>query len=298
MTTQRPWHPRVERPQIIALIALALLLIVCALFGTRAYAQAACTATSTTACFDASVKTGPAPITTTLTWSVPKAANCAAGGAGSVAAWTGSVPTSGTRNLSGINVNIKPTLDCVMPGRATITWVHGETVLTRTGYRIKYQAQPSGIEQSFVLAVPNATAYSIENLAPGPWLFKAATMTAFGDSADAVATPIAAAIPGPHTVAAGTPYHGEVQITVITPQPPTGVSVKDDPIAYEIRPDSSGKLVAQRIGVVRPGTVCASGEQKTVDGVTYSRVDRSTVDVVNFTNGSDEWVPVLYAKCG
>jgi hypothetical protein len=71
-----------------------------------------------------------------------------------------------------------------------------------------------------------------------------------------------------------------------------------DAIAFEVRTGADGKLLAQRIGVVHPGTLCASEDQRVVDGVTYSRVDRSAVDVVNFSNGSDQWIPVVYAKCG
>lgn len=85
--------------------------------------------------------------------------------------------------------------------------------------------------------------------------------------------------------------------TVKGPTPKAPVLVQEA-TAFDIRRNSSGALVAQRIGVVRPGTQCYGGEQQVVAGVTYTQVPRDSVDIANFSSGSDLWVPVVYAKCG
>jgi hypothetical protein len=86
---------------------------------------------------------------------------------------------------------------------------------------------------------------------------------------------------------------GTKTIAAPTPKAPL-LSV--DTLAYEIKTNSAGRLVATRIGLVPMGTLCASEQQQTVEGETYSRVDRAAVDVVNWPANlklADVW-----AKCG
>lgn len=79
-----------------------------------------------------------------------------------------------------------------------------------------------------------------------------------------------------------------------TPNPPTGVTVTD-PTAFEIRPNSTGALVASRVGIIPVGTIC-SERQQTVGAVTYSLVPREMVDLVNWPN--DTKIKDVWAKCG
>lgn len=79
-----------------------------------------------------------------------------------------------------------------------------------------------------------------------------------------------------------------------TPNPPGPVLVVSNPTAYEVRPNSTGTMVASRIGVVPMGTVCTQ-ETRTASGVTYNRIDQQTVDLVNWPN---RLPPVdVFARC-
>lgn len=78
------------------------------------------------------------------------------------------------------------------------------------------------------------------------------------------------------------------------PQPPGALTVTIA-TAYEIRPNSTGTLVATRIGVIQLGTQCQSDTRK-VGAVTYNRVDPKSIDLIN-------WPAVVppvdtFAKCG
>jgi len=65
-------------------------------------------------------------------------------------------------------------------------------------------------------------------------------------------------------------------IPLPTPKAPTAVT--GDLVAYEVRPNSSGVMTATAIGVVRPGTLCTA-QTRVAGGVTYSRIDRESVDL-------------------
>lgn len=278
----------------VKLLMLALLMSVAgALVYTAAHAQT----------FTASVTQGQAPLSTVLTWSVPGATSCTAG---STPGWTGSVPASGTRTLTGISVPLKLTLDCTAQGSATVTWTHGADIagLTRTGYLLSAtpQAISGQVPVNVDLKVPGATAYKFDGLAPGPYLLSVQTQAtnsagATLASSAVTATPAGAAAPGPFTVAGGT-THREIQLTIL-PNPPTGVTTVQDPTAFEIKTSSTGTLVATRIGLVPVGTACDASTRRVVAGIAYTRIPRDAVDVVNFSSstGLKAWVPEVYAKC-
>lgn len=86
-----------------------------------------------------------------------------------------------------------------------------------------------------------------------------------------------------------------VATKTIAPPTPNPPQVAVDTVAYEIKTNSTGTLVATRVGLVPLGTVCTDQQQK-AGGVTYARVPRDAVDMVNWPANlklNDVW-----AKCG
>lgn len=78
------------------------------------------------------------------------------------------------------------------------------------------------------------------------------------------------------------------------PNPPVLKTVEAN--AYEIKTNSTGSLVATRIGLVPVGTSCSERQQK-VGTVTYTQVPRAAVDMVNFSTTKNAWVPEVWARC-
>jgi hypothetical protein len=279
-----------------AVIGLIAFLGVLALWCGTSQAQTACTVGGTTSCFTASKTTGAFPIATTLTWNAVGATSCTAGGAGAVAAWSGSVPVSGTRNLTGINVDMHLTLTCALPTGAALQWTavttntDGSVLTNLAGYRVVYGPSATSLTQIVDVGSAGATTFTVNNLAAGTWFFGVKAYTATGLES-AVSNVVSKA------VAAGQ-YSAFVDIDgTALPSAPTGLTVTDvTASAFEIY-QSGTSLVAHRIGVVRPGSVCASEGQQVVAGVTYSRVDRALVDMDVVATGPDKWVATVYAKC-
>lgn len=276
------------RTRLLAIGGL-FLAIVLAFFVKEAYAQTDCTATSTTACFDASVKQGPSPLATQLVWSVPGASSCTAGGGGT--AWTGSVPTSGTRNLSGITIDMSLTLACTGPGKATLSWTHdgknndGSTA-TLAGFTVLYGATPSALVSTVQINNPALRTYDVTQLAAGNWSFAVrARATNGAESINSNVTTLAVV---------GSKFNASVLIDVTAlPNPPV-LSVTET-TAMEIRATRSGRLQASRVGLVPLGTRCYQ-DTRTVARVTYNGVPVEMVDFVNWpaeTNLREAW-----AKCG
>lgn len=289
----------------LAIVALAAL-TAGAFFATAAHAQT-CTVGGQATCFTSSKTAGESPLATTLTWNVVGASACTAG---NTPGWTGTVPTSGTRNLTGISRTMTLTLDCTAPataGKMRLTWTpptqntDGSALTNLAGHIISYGTAAGALNQT--RSVPLSVAvneYTLDGLTAGTWF--ASLQAAAGDCFPTTLVTCHVSLPSPTVSKAvtTTPGGNLPQLSILlepftVPKAPANVTA--EAIAYDIRQDSTGKLLAQRIGVVRPGTVCASEDQRTVDGVVYSRVDRGTVDVVNFTNGSDAWIPAVFAKC-
>lgn len=86
-----------------------------------------------------------------------------------------------------------------------------------------------------------------------------------------------------------------VATKTIVPPTPASPLLSVGGTAYEIRPNSSGVLVARRVGLIPPGSLC-SGEGVWIEDVEYHRVDRRVVDVVNWP--STERLTDAWAVCG
>lgn len=266
-------------------------------FGA-AYAQTTCTATSTTPCFGSTKNAGESPLSTTLIWSVPGAATCAAGGAGGVAAWSGSVPTSGTRNLSGIAVDMNLTLACVgpvQPGNAVLSWTHDGkhtdgTTAALGGFTVLYGTSATALTSTVVINDAAVRTYTVEILTAGQWFFsvKARNTTGAESANSNVAGKVVTTTPG----AVLPVLSVAIDVTAVPTAPVLTVA---DGTAMEIRENSSGALVASRIGLVPVGTRCYTDE-RTVSSVKYNGVPIGMVDFINWPytlNGFKE----AWAKC-
>jgi hypothetical protein len=140
-----------------------------------------------------------------------------------------------------------------------------------TGYRIERASSPTATTWAFV-ATTSLTSYKATNVPAGQNCYRVAANSSNGMSAWAPvlasSCAIAAAPPPP------------------PPAPPGSVTVTDV-VAYEVRKNSSGVMVASRIGIVPTGTVC-SQETRTVNSGsypgTYNRIDPKAVDLINWPN--------------
>lgn len=287
---------------VIGFAALCIFALWCLLYPKPAPAQAVAPVVN----FDASVKSAVAPITTVLTWSSTGAVSCTAGGAGSVAAWSGAVPLSGTRTLSGIGVPMPLTLACTGPAGSdsvVLTWIppttntDGTTLTDLGGYTV-YRGDTTtlvplpgdiapGLTTLTLPAQPTGTLF----YAMDAWANRGSPVTKVRSKLSNVVTKTVA--PGPAQTTTKS-----IQITIISP-PASPVLTVTDVTAYEVYRNSSGVLVAHEVGEVPPNTLCAREGQQQVGGITFSRVDRGLLDkTVKSTNAADKWVAMLYARCG
>jgi hypothetical protein len=78
-----------------------------------------------------------------------------------------------------------------------------------------------------------------------------------------------------------------------TPGVPQNLTVSS-PIVYEIRPNTSGQLVASRMGLAPVGALCGA-EFQIVDGVRYHSVQASDADLVNWPQAPASLR--LWARC-
>lgn len=282
---EREFDYRTMKNRMVArLWCMAVLLLLAVWCAKEAYAQ--------TATFTASVTQGPSPLSTTLTWNVPGATACTAGGAGSVPSWSGNVPTSGTRSLSGIAVDMTLTLSCTGPGKATLTWTapttntDGSALTNLAGFTLLYGVSPTALVSTVQVNSATATTHTIDTLAAGNWSF-AVKARSSGGVESANSNVVSKAI-------AGFSYAGSLAIDVTAvPSPPTGLTVTE-PTAFEIRPNSTGTLTAARIGLVPVGTRCYADERK-VSTTTYNGVPIELVDMVNWPVASN--LREAWAKC-
>lgn len=287
----------------LALIAIAC--IASAFFATKAHAQT-CTVGGQNSCFVGSKTSGESPIATTLTWNVVGATACSASGGGTP--WSGTVATSGTKNLSGITVKMTLTLDCTAPataGKMRVSWTpplqntDGTLITALGGYYIDYGTAAGALNQTINLAVPGATTYDVTGLTAGTWFvtvraatpgcFPSTTVTCYVSQQANVASKAVTTTPGgnlPQLAVVLDPYQ--------VPKPPTTVTVSDV-TAMEIKPNSSGELVASRVGLVPIGTRCYD-EQRVAAGVTYNGIPIELVDFVNWPSVTD--LREAWAKCG
>jgi hypothetical protein len=147
-----------------------------------------------------------------------------------------------------------------------------------TGYRIERASSPTATTWVFV-ATTSLTSYKATNVPAGQNCYRVAANSANGMSAWAPVLASSCA-----TAAAPPPP---------PPGPPGSVTVTDV-VAYEVRKNSKGVMVATRIGIVPASTVC-SQETRTASGVTYNRIDTAAVDMVNWPSRIP---PVdVFARC-
>jgi hypothetical protein len=128
-----------------------------------------------------------------------------------------------------------------------------------TGYRIERATAATGPWTAVVTLPASATTYRATGLPAGTNHFRWFTLSAGGES---VASSVVSSVN-----------------TAPLPNPPTPRVV--EPTAFEIRPNSTGTLVATRIGIIEAGALC-SAETREVGAVTYNRVDTRSVDLVNW----------------
>lgn len=81
----------------------------------------------------------------------------------------------------------------------------------------------------------------------------------------------------------------------IAPPTPGAPLLAISSVAYEIRANSRGVLVADRIGLIPMGTTC-NAQAITVGNIEYHLVPRGTLDVVNWPHDLD--LVEVWAECG
>lgn len=253
--------------------------------------------------FDASVKSAVAPISTVLTWSSTGALTCTASGAGSGPGWSGSVPLSGTRTLTGINVNMTPTLACTGPAgtdTVVLSWTtptknEDGTALTDLAGFTLYRGDTTTLTPLPGDLAPTLTTISLPSQPAGALFYAIDAWANRGVPVTKVRSVLSNVVSRTVVTGPAQTTTKSIAITVI-PKPGAPVLTVADPTAYEIYP-SGANLVVHRIGVVRPLALCASEGQQVVAGVTYSRIDSALVDRDVAATGPDKWVAVPYAKC-
>lgn len=235
---------------------------------------------------------GTAPIT--LTWSATGATACTASGG-----WSGSKATSGTQTLAPPfaqtqTFSISCTGTSAADGSAALSWTpptqntNGTPLTNISGYRVNYGTSASNLSQTQTVSNASAVSAVISNLASGTYFFTVTTLASTGVTS--VPSNQASKLVTTSQPATGTASTTHVVNPV--PAPPTNLTVRDV-TAYEIRPNSTGTLVAARIGLIPLGSLCGA-ETRKVGSVTYNRVDPQTVDLVNWPTKSFE----AWARCG
>lgn len=144
-----------------------------------------------------------------------------------------------------------------------------------TGYRVETAKSCTATTWSLAgTTAANVLTFKATNLTAGLNCYRVKAQSAGGDSAASATTSATATPPLPGT--------------------PTNVTVSDV-VAYEIRENAQGVLVASRIGIVPAGSLC-SQETREVSGVTYNRVDAQNVDLINWPASTAKPVEA-WAKC-
>lgn len=263
------------------------ILLAAVLLASNAIAQSAPTVTLTP-----SVTSGISPVTVTLTWTSSGAATCTASGS-----WAGSKAVSGSQTITNLTASASYRLDCKAadtPGSATVSWIQstqntdGSALTNLAGYRLSWGSSASVLSQ--VVQIPNAAAssYVLSGLSSGSYFVavKAYTTTGVESALSNVVSKTVVAVPGASASATAT-------VAVDTqPKPPV---VTIDIQAYEIRQNSTGAMVAARVGLIPLGTTCSERQQK-VGLITYALVPRDRVDMVNWP--SNVKLQDVWAKCG
>jgi hypothetical protein len=234
--------------------------------------------------------TGIAPYASTLTWTVTGAVSCTASDG-----WTGSkAATGGTQSVT-VAATAKYALTCVAAdGKVTTSWTapasntDGTPYTDNAGYNVYRGTSPASLAKIKSVG-PTITSIDDTGLASGTYVYAVTTVNASSLESAKSAT-ATATVTGSSTTASAT---AAVQTI---PAPPTGVKATVDIVAYEVRPNSTGTLVASRIGLIPMGSICGE-ETRTANGVTYQRVDTQAVDFINWPASVAKPVEA-FGKCG
>lgn len=157
-------------------------LTIAALLGFLAVVQTAKAETT----FGASATTANGELTTTLTWE-STLSSCVGSGH---PAWDGPKTSSGTQDLPAITMSgtYSLTLTCSSPDdrSAKLTWENptentdGTPYTNPAGTKIFYGRADGELSNTISVMDPAATTYTIEDLAPGEWLFAVRAVNTYG----------------------------------------------------------------------------------------------------------------------
>jgi hypothetical protein len=218
--------------------------------------------------------TGKAGYTSGFSWSVTGATSCFASGA-----WTGSKPVTGTQAVT-VSAAATYSLTCHASDAVnTVSWTpptkndDGTTLTNLDSYGL-YRGV-GATTPTKLKTVPGAgvTSTTDSGLATGTYRYAVSAINA--DGVESILSTVVST-----NATASTDTESVAFAVQAVPNPPTGVTVTNA-VAYEIRLNSQGVLVASRIGLISQGSICTQ-ETREVDGVTYNRVDPSSVDLINW----------------
>lgn len=259
-------------------ISVIAALAIAALGASAAQAQT-CTVGGSTACFVASKLTGESPLATSLTWNVPGAATCSAGGGGTQ--WSGTIACSGTKNLTGLTSTQTLTIDSAGPSsvkKFRLKWVKptqntdGSALTNLGGYSIQYGTSASALNQTVSIPTsvvetltpttgnPQDSAYTFDGLAAGTWFAALVSRNSncfATDTSSCRESAPTAAVSQTLTTTPGTPLP-QLSLTIApfqVPKAPTGL-VATEVIAYLIEESDAGGLVASRVEMIPVSTIC------------------------------------------
>lgn len=155
------------------------------------------------------------------------------------------------------------------------TCTDGSPVATNcpiTGYRIERATSATGPWTTVITLPSSGTTHRAIGLPAGTNHFRFITLSSSGESApsNSVSSVNTPSVPSPGT------------LRVV------------EPTAFEIRPNSTGTMVATRIGIIPEGSLCSS-ETQAAGNATYNRVDSRSVDLVNWPAAK---VIEAWARCG
>lgn len=157
----------------IASVVMMITALACLLLQP-AHAQ-----TTPTVTFGASVTNANGSLSTRLTWSsTPAATSCTGSGHPT---WNGTKAASGTQDLAPITLSgtYTLTLACTWPGNNTaiLEWTaptqntDGTALTNLAGYKIQWGTSAGTLSNTFTLAQPAATTYTVTGLTPATWYF-------------------------------------------------------------------------------------------------------------------------------
>jgi hypothetical protein len=293
------WHPRRERSDVqsFAIGALKVLAFFALCFG--AYREGNAQETSPAGAISSSLKTGNEPLTVTLTGTLTNAFNCVASGAASFTGARASVNGVLTLNETVVlKAGEVPKITCDGRGFASLLWTpptkntDGSALTDLSSFELYQGTDPANLKSALTVA-PTLSTYTLTGVVRGTWYYavKAIASSAAAPNRPSALSNVASKIVVPPSLA----FPADVMVTKAPtiPNPPTNLTVVDQ-VAFEIKPNSTGTLVATRIGIVPAGTQCETRSQ-VVAKATYNGVPRAVVDLVNWPSNTK--LQDVWAKC-